>query len=269
LKYSETATITLPGIDLSTGTHQFNVSLDSVAGLQFDEYPNNNNGHSTYTMPKVYSNNVYLTLKVDDLSAAGLTNGIRYELHDANDNILFTNGDFADGALVRDTFKLATGCYRFIIYDESQIPQGLYPWFISGAKAGYYNLKDNKNTTIWNATSGNNLASFGNQEIVPFMVQAGSSVRDGNNPLNTPLDFSVYPNPAHGNVKIDLSSIGNFNGEMQVSVISLLGKELITRTIPAEDASNLEFDLGRYPAGNYFVRVQYANMRLTKKLILE
>ncbi|HYM20426.1 MAG TPA: peptide-N-glycosidase F-related protein [Candidatus Kapabacteria bacterium] len=269
LKYYETATISLPGIDLDTGSHKFSVSLDNPNGLESDDYPNNNTGYSNYTMPKLYSNNVYLTLKTDDLSAAGLANGIRYEVRDATDNILFSQDNLPDGTIIRDTFKLATGCYRFIIYDESQIPQGLYPWFINGAKFGYYNLKDDKKATIWNATTSNDLASFGNREIVPFMVQAPATVSDQNSVLSAPLDFSIYPNPAHELLTIDLSSLGNFSGQMQVSVISMLGKELVTRTIRAEDLPHVQFDLSHYPVGNYFIRVQYGNIKVTKRFILE
>ncbi len=266
MKYYDTAQIYLPGIDLGTGSHTFNILLDAPNGVA-DEYPNNNTGNVPYAMPKVYSNNVYLALKTDMLP--GLDNGISYEVHDANDNVLYGQSGLADATLVRDTFKLATGCYRFIIFDSSAYPQGLYPWFITGSTSGYFTLKDDKKASIWNAQVSNNLASFGSREIVPFMVQAPSSVSGNPSLLPSLGDFSIYPNPSHGEISIDLSKLGEYSGELRISVTSLLGQELITRTIYSADVSHLDLDMHYYPAGNYIVRLQYGDMKVSKRCVLE
>ncbi|MEP7235889.1 MAG: peptide-N-glycosidase F-related protein, partial [Ignavibacteriota bacterium] len=109
VKYLESAEIILPAIDFGVGNHIFHVSLDEP-NSGYDLYPNNNSGEASYTMPKIYSDNIYLSLRTDFLD--GEPNGIRYELVDANDKVLYSQAEMADKTTIRDTFKLATGCYR-------------------------------------------------------------------------------------------------------------------------------------------------------------
>ena len=272
MKYYDTTEIDLPGIDLGTGSHTFNLLLDSPNG-SVDEYTNNNIGFTSYTMPKVYSNNVYLALLTEFLD--GEANGISYELDDINDNALYSQADMPDATVIRDTFKLATGCYRFKIFDGSSSHQGLYPWLLKQGipdpkiTYGYYTLKDDKKLIIWNATSSNGYAGFSPMDVVPFMVQGPSSVSSNSQAPTSLSDFSIYPNPAHGKIQLDLSRIGEFSGEMQVSVTSMLGRELIIRTIRNEDLPHLEFDMKRFPAGSYIVRLQYGDMKVSKRCVLE
>ena len=122
--------------------------------------------------------------------------------------------------------------------------------------------------TIWNANTSNSLASFGPEEIVPFMVQAPSSVSDNTQALQSLSNFTIYPNPAHGKIQLDLSKIGKYNGDLRISVISLLGKELIVRTIQSS-GEHLDLDMHSYPAGNYIIRLQYGDIKVSKRCVLE
>jgi len=273
LKFYDTAEIDLPGIDLGTGSHTFNLLLDSPNGAM-EEYSNNNTGVASYTMPKIFSNNIYLSLLTDNLD--GPPNGISYDLVDVNDNILYQNSDLPDKTTIRDTFKLATGCYRFRIYDASDYHQGLYPWIPREnpppgdpkVTYGNYNLKDDKKVTIFSATTSNGYAGFSPMDVVPFMVQAPSSVRANKN-SNVALDnFSIYPNPAHGKISLDLSKLGDFSGDLRISVISILGKEIIVRTLQSGDI-HLDLDMHYYPAGTYIVRLQYGDIKVSKQFVLE
>ncbi|MFI5263318.1 MAG: peptide-N-glycosidase F-related protein [Candidatus Kapaibacterium sp.] len=272
LKYYDTIVLDLPGIDLGTGSHTFNLLLDSPNGSS-DEYPNNNSGTASYTMPKIYSNTVYLALLTDFLD--GDPNGISYELDDVNDNILYSQSDMADATIIRDTFKLATGCYRFKIFDGSSSHQGLYPWLLKQGipdpkiTYGNYTLKDDKKVTIWTANSSNGYAGFSPEDIVPFMVQGPSSVSGNSSQIPSLTDFAIYPNPGHGKISLDLSMLGDYSGDLRVSVFSILGKEIITRTIYSADGPHLDLDMKYYPAGSYTVRLQYGDQKISKKCILE
>ncbi|MEP7236055.1 MAG: T9SS type A sorting domain-containing protein, partial [Ignavibacteriota bacterium] len=178
----------------------------------------------------------------------------------------------ADKTTIRDTFKLATGCYRFRIFDESSLPEGLYPWLlqINDPKVtfGNFSLKDDKKATIWSATTSNNLASFGPKEIIPFMVQGTASVQISE---KTPSlqDFLVYPNPSHGMISLDLTKLGEFSGDLRVAVVSILGKEVIVRTIRYPEASHLELDMQQYPKGSYIVKLQYGDLKISRICVLE
>ncbi len=271
LKFFDTLELALPGIDLGVGSHIFHVTLDEPNSAFVDDYPNNNSGFAAYTMPKIYSNNVYLALKTDFLD--GPVNGISYDVVDVNDNVLYSQSDMPDATTVRDTFKLATGCYRFRIYDASDYHQWLYPWLpqqgIPDPKIsfGNYSLKDDKKVSIWSANTANGLAGFSPMDIVPFMVQGPASVQE-DHPIGSLADFSIYPNPAHGKISLDLSSLGEFSGDLRVSVISMLGQELIVRTIQSDD-KHLNLDMHQYPAGSYIIRLRYGDTKVSKRCIVE
>ena len=122
--------------------------------------------------------------------------------------------------------------------------------------------------TIWNAQVSNNLASFGSEEIVPFMVQAPSSVSGNTSGILSLDNFSIYPNPSHGKISLDLSSLGEYSGDLRVSVISMLGQVLIVRTIQWDD-KHLNLDMHQYPAGSYIVRLQYRDTKVSKRCVVE
>jgi hypothetical protein len=271
LKFYQVAEIALPGIDLGTGTHTFYVALQEP-NTGYDLTPNDDSGSVTYTMPKIYSNKIFLSLLTDFLD--GPPNGISYDVVDVNDNILYSQSNLSDKTTIRDTFKLATGCYRFRIYDSSDYHQGLYPWLAyqgipdHNITFGSYTLKDDKKATIWNANTANGLAGFSPIEIVPFMVQAPAAVHSNGNSTIVLNNFSLYPNPAHGKISLDLSNISEYSGELRVSVFSLLGKEIITRTIFSGEA-HLDLDMHYYPAGTYIIRLQYGNVKVSKQCVME
>lgn len=266
LNFLEKADVVLPAIDLGTGTHTFSAQIQTPNEL-IDEYSQNDIAVTTYSTPKIYSNNIYLTLKTDKLGFE--QNMIHYELLDVNDNVLYSKSDMPDVTVIRDTFQLASGCYRFVIYDDGSYPIGLNPWFINGGVAGYFTLKDDKKATIWSATSSNYLAGFGRREIVPFTVAGPASVID--NFRNISLsDIAIFPNPAHEKLSIDLSKIdAAVAGEMRVTIFSLLGKEIITHTVRSSDFPRYELDVSRYSVGTYIVRIQCGDQKISKRIVIE
>ncbi len=265
LNFLEKADVVLPAIDLGTGTHTFSAQIQTPSEL-IDEYSQNDVAVTTYSTPKIYSNNIYLTLKTDKPGSE--QNMIHYEVLDVNDKVLYSRSDMPDVTIIRDTFQLPSGCYRFVIYDDGSYPIGLNPWFIPGGVAGYFTLKDDKKATIWSATSSNYLAGFGRREIVPMTVTAPTSVSE--KPQTISLnDIAIYPNPTHNTLSLDLSAIDpSAGGEIGVSLFSILGQEMVTRTIRSSDIPHYDLDVSHFTAGTYIVRLQYGDQKISKQVIL-
>lgn len=254
----EKTEIRIQGINLGdTGKHTFQVKVVSVNGKK-DQYDNNNTASVQYVTTPMYSNKIALALKIDKAPAAtGVTNSIRWELKDANGALIKDGSGYDDAQLVRDTFKLASGCYKFIIYDEG-FGEGLMPWALgTGYANGYYSLRDDKNKYIINATSSNYLAEFGNREETTFSVGSPNSVSDK---PKQHIDFTLYPNPGGKIVKVNFPDITE---PITISVFDMLGKELILKQ-SIIGASEEILDLGTISDGSYIIRIESENFRASK-----
>ncbi|GGB64868.1 hypothetical protein GCM10007424_00980 [Flavobacterium suaedae] len=75
--------------------------------------------------------------------------------------------------------------------------------------------------------------------------------------------FTVYPNPASGNVNI---AVNNFTGEAQINVTDVLGKTVLNSTI--SDA-NTNIDVSSLKTGVYFITLQAQDKSATKKVVIK
>ncbi|MBP6531987.1 MAG: fibronectin type III domain-containing protein [Bacteroidia bacterium] len=86
----------------------------------------------------------------------------------------------------------------------------------------------------------------------------------------TPIfnDFTVYPNPTHGEVNVGFSSLKNET--ITVRIFDMVGKTILTNEIGVDQGDNkFSFDLANLTKGIYFVELNNSSERLVKKLIIE
>ncbi|MCF6366275.1 MAG: T9SS type A sorting domain-containing protein [Bacteroidales bacterium] len=85
--------------------------------------------------------------------------------------------------------------------------------------------------------------------------------------LNSQL-INIYPNPATGKVTINFIGISNFGEVVNVSVNGITGKVVFNNQHLIKN-NQLEIDLSNYGKGVYFVKIEYKQGIITKKLILK
>lgn len=89
-------------------------------------------------------------------------------------------------------------------------------------------------------------------------VQVGGSLGLSDNAEN---QFSLYPNPAsNGFVNI----VSKVNGEKQVAVFDVLGKQVINTTLTGE-----RLNIAALTSGVYIVKINQGNASITKKLVVK
>ena len=84
----------------------------------------------------------------------------------------------------------------------------------------------------------------------------------GINSVQGNISFSLYPNPAHTSVLIDIQ---NVNIEATLSLTDVLGQPLVTMPLVA---SQFSLDLTPYTSGIYFVQVSQNGQKAVRKLII-
>jgi len=78
--------------------------------------------------------------------------------------------------------------------------------------------------------------------------------------------FEVYPNPTNGVAQVRLEFANSSDIDLQV--ITMLGKVIIQRTEESVNASQYEIDLSDYTQGTYFVRLVVNGKSYSKKVVL-
>ena len=82
--------------------------------------------------------------------------------------------------------------------------------------------------------------------------------------MNIDRLMSVYPNPSNGLVNMRLADIQA--EDVKVVVMDIMGKELLHKTIKANDLQVQELDLTKQAKGIYFLRIQTGDQVYSKKL---
>ncbi len=91
-------------------------------------------------------------------------------------------------------------------------------------------------------------------------------ISTSNGELLSESEFICYPNPSNGIVTI--SYLGKNRGSYQVTILTLEGKEVLSKTLYFENSSNQQLNLETLSSGTYMIKAEYGNMRWHKLLLL-
>lgn len=86
--------------------------------------------------------------------------------------------------------------------------------------------------------------------------------------INDYFNVNIYPQPANDFVTIDIQSAQNI--QINISVVNLIGQDLINKTlsISANSQTYFPLNIAKLSAGNYFVKIQSQDKNIIKPLII-
>ncbi|MFZ4400320.1 MAG: T9SS type A sorting domain-containing protein [Bacteroidales bacterium] len=88
-----------------------------------------------------------------------------------------------------------------------------------------------------------------------------------NDPLNTTLNYQIYPNPTSGIITININDI---NTSLDLQIINLQGKIIHTEKLSnIKSTYNQDINLSEYPKGVYFVKLINKNFTKVEKIVLQ
>lgn len=170
-------------------------------------------------------------------------------------DFFLTDANPDDSPLFR--FQPETSYYVFIQYDGTEVANDVPPSYLLGREINHVGNQSPVITFDWfNAWGGGNSILRANvQEITSDVesVLAQNAVIVTPNPVTSTL-----------NVAIDLESSSD---KVVIQVISLTGRVLVNETLDNLQSANLTYDIAKYPAGNYFIKVATAAGTSIQKVV--
>lgn len=247
LASTQSATVTLPTINVGPGAHTFSVTVTNPNSTT-DGDASNNTASASFTIVDPGSD-ISVEITTDNWGSE-----TTWEITNSFGVVMLTGGPYADGSpgtVYTDLDCLPNGCYTFTIFDS--YGDGLN----DGQNTGDYLVSDSSGAALVTMTQ----VDFGASTAHNFCITT-VGVEDISNEVRS---FVVMPNPNNGNfeVAVDLGA----SKDAELSVVNVLGQKLKS-TQYSQQNINMTVDMTAYSAGVYFVILQTNDGTISKKVTI-
>jgi hypothetical protein len=252
LEFEQELEIELPIASQSFWDHaqfckDFHVKIMRTNGTN-DEYPENNHYQTTFETPPVYPENLVLWTRTNAVGS-----DTKLFVKDVNGNIIFSNTNFQNNTLKRDTINLIPGCYHIELQDIGE--NGLN-FFANSDGAGYFQIRKPTGSPLIAFES-----DFGKNIIHYFTVGYGLSIEE----INNNFDFNCSPNPAKNILNIRTNG---FVDKVNIEIFDGFGKLVHKEIINFSNFTNSSsINLSTFENGMYFIKIFDAFHTKTKQFV--
>lgn len=241
LAFPEKETIELPSFNWGTwsGSNNFKVTLSKLNGST-DEYINNNIMSVPFETAPVYDRYLIINFLTNNTA-----NENRYQIIDANGNIIFTRSNFLNSTTYRDTLRLPPGCYEFVMYDSGD--DGIYFWNHPNKGRGTLTLR-----LVGGGLYKTLNPDFGKEMRFQFAYSSLVSVGDV---VRSEMKFDLYPNPISNNLTVNFTV--DRLSPVRFEFYNLLGQKIKEISEQSYDAGNhhVQLDVSDILPGIYFINI--------------
>jgi hypothetical protein len=250
LAFMESEEIVLPPIDWSayeTGDNLFIVNVSGPNGME-DENPDNDEMRSAFSLAQELPNEFVIILKTNNRAFEN-----RWEIIDAEGNIVVERDGFDNDVTYMDTVLLDDGCYTFRITDTGD--DGLSHW-ASSQGSGYVRFKKMDGSNLYYPDQ-----DFGYFTAKSFTVGLAVETQE----LVKEDHISIFPNPATDHVNIAFSMLEE--ADVLIRIIDASGKQLLN-SLHRIDNDLIRIDTGEYSPGFYLLMIEYSGRLFTERIIV-
>jgi len=243
------ATVTLPSIVTTPGSHTFNSSITAINGANADQFAANNTVAEPFALAgKFNTTSVKIEIQRDIYGSetawtlTNITTGATLA-----SGVAGTDTETSLPALFTQTVNVVNNnCYKFTINDSAG--DGI----CCDYGEGYYNLKTSTGAII--ITGG----AFGTQETKNFSIDTSLSNAD----FNLLSGIKVYPNPAKDVLNIEVPD--NQLPE-NYTIYNNLGQILANKKI--NTISDLRVNTSSFSSGIYIIKINKEGQDVTLRFI--
>ncbi len=251
IESQQSGVIDLPGlVTVRDGNQQFHVSLEEPNGEK-DEYPDDNQGSSTASLPPIYKPNFILAFR----SNADSTDN-SYFLTDADGNELLGHpmNSLSANTLYEDTLSLPDGCYHLVVDDTSGT--GLSLWFNPEGGYGFVRLLDMQGHLLHAFNS-----DFGS--TIDYWFRTSDKAA----PTPMPDTMLVNPFPPRNDGKFEVEVFLNNSADVQLQIAQADStKSVFEKTFKNVKESYLPVDISSEPDGVYFITATSGDKKAVRRI---
>lgn len=238
----------------------FIVKIKSVNGVN-DDNEFNNTLETTFTGAPIWEEGV-LMFHTKNIGGAG--NTLKYEVKDANSNIVFTKTVSGSGQENKDLLELPNGCYELNVTTTAGLGLAFFNYYTKGFFRIYdVFFMDTAKIALPKTDLANSglEANFGNGFTQHFSVTKSKLHTDN---IENPIGIMVYPNPA--NDLVQLKVLGNVNEKATVTIFNILGQQMQSLT---SEEKVITINTASLSTGIYTIVYQTGSFKKVEKLIIE
>jgi hypothetical protein len=250
LGFLEKDTVVLPRPDwneVQGTTGEFWFELLNPNGRKGDPTPYNNKLTSSFKMALVITwNAIQFCFKTNHAPEE-----TTWKLYDVNGNLLYENEPdmLANQTYIKD-FSLANGSYKLCLYDSGDDGLYFYPY---GTKGSAYLRRPNFMSALYRFEP-----EFGRFTQLYFAVNEYSEL--GTKIVANIKDFTVFPNPAHSILYLDMSDI--HGKKLSAEIYDLSGEKVMSVPVPQLQVNKIEID--NLSSGTYLIVIKGGNRQIAK-----
>ncbi len=263
LNFLDTESVMLPvdslGFWTSKLTGQFHVDISAPNGGT-DEYDHDNHYSSAYNQPPTYQGAIVINYKANNFPQEN-----SYEVRDLAGNIVFARLDTGTANTIYfDSLALPAGCYTLTLHDDPDSADGLSFWNNPSQGSGYLRLRQSSRTGKVLTTLQPDFGMFTDYDFQ--ITKTAAAVAASPNAYQL---VSLYPNPAHDRLTIELE--GYPSEQFRFEVIDILGRTLMTENQSSSMSGKLthSFNIGSLAKGEYLLRMTSSSGTSSKPFVIE
>ncbi|MDR0681447.1 MAG: T9SS type A sorting domain-containing protein [Dysgonamonadaceae bacterium] len=178
-----------------------------------------------------------------------------WKLYDINGNLLYENEPdmLADTTYIKD-FSLTNGSYRLCLYDSGD--DGLYFWFYGEdiPVGSAYLRRPNSFVDIHRFNP-----DFGRFTQLYFAVNEYSGLETKIDAVHV-NDFTIFPNPAHSVLYLDMSNI--HGKKLSAEIYDLTGRKVASMPVPQLEVNKI--GINHLSSGTYLIVIKERNRQIAK-----
>ncbi|MEM9920767.1 MAG: LamG-like jellyroll fold domain-containing protein [Bacteroidota bacterium] len=264
LAFGASETVALPLLDQQMWESpeeqlRFEVKLEQTNG-DVDENNHNDQLQSEFRKADVFDyDRIQLHLRTNRRP-----NENSYTVKDHTGQVVLSRSNMSASTNYVDELDFPAGCYSLEFSDSGD--DGLYYWYwdaIGQSRGrGTLAIKEWRSENI-QRTRKNFEAEFGRSIQYDFVIPGTVSNKD----LDRPRLISVYPNPAHQEIVVELA--GFEGNHFEIGLLDVMGRELQRIDIgqfPEQGVQQL-LQIGDLPEGVYFVRIANEERVWTREFV--
>lgn len=233
----------------SNVSNSFEVKIDAVNGSNGDGNLDNNYYRSNFTDVRSYPGKFVIYVKTNAATSASSSNSeTTWRLLDNMGNVVFQRNSAAINTTYKDTVNLPSGCYTFIMDDESC--DGLSFWANTAPGNGILRFSSATSPAIWKNFSGD----FGCRVTENFTVGYLLSTQEMTAPENS---VSLFPNPAADEVNL-LFDVKAYQ-TVHYTIYDVSGKLVNNGQIDQVSSVAYPVNTGALRSGIYYITLQFAD----------